>query len=232
LETLSELEDQVYRPWNGKNSGEEVVRLLEVLEQAPEDAAFVLNLRPYLARRALLEGQNELAAQLSPNVPKNGASMLRDMKAMAAEAAHTPPRTQELSLGLPLPEPEPLSLRPAMKESLHAGLPEWTDLSAAETAELRAAEIQARKGVLQALDVRTQWHLSCAAIAMHHVHSASNVRSAVYSPDPDTASDEEEVEKQLGRPLLPEERLLARRLLSDKRPTAIAAVLREMARKN
>src|SRR5262249_14863409 len=127
----------------------------------------------------------------------------------------TPPPTSPLG-DVPLPEPVPLGLKAPVREALDKDLPVLV-------AELPGAELRARRGVLRAIETSAANHWYRVAIHLH------NLKSSASASEPDDR--ENEVELQLGRPLSPEERLLARRLLRTRRPSEVADALRPLVQK-
>jgi hypothetical protein len=218
LKNLAKLQEHVRFAWPKEKPPDDLKILLDSLGESPETARLVPRLQKYLTCRAVLEGRPDLAAKLGGRVAGDGGDVLRDLKALPAEVTEDLPATLAASPELPLPE-QPLSPPQAVKESLHADLP-----------ELLAAEVQARRAVLKALNVTAELHWNKAAISLHLVRSAAGLHSPARRDDPDGQEGEEEVESRLGRPLLPAERLLARRLLRNRTPADVAAVLREVAK--
>ena len=117
---------------------------------------------------------------------------------------------------MPLPEPEPIGLKAPVREKLDTYLPGLPK-------DLPGAELGARRGAVRAIEISagTHWH----HVALH----LYNLKSSASASEPDDR--EKKVESQLGRPLRPEERLLARRLLRTRSPAEVAAVLRAMVQK-
>jgi hypothetical protein len=213
LKALAHLRDLVHGPWPQDVRAEDVVAGLTAFENAsPQEAPA---LRRYLALRAEMEGQPGVARQLlRPGEVLNTPSVLRDLK-LLEEVSATPPPTSPL-VDSPLPEPEPLGLKPPVREALSKGLPKLVE-------DLPAAELRARRGALRAIEASAGTRWNHVAIALH------NLKGVTTDSAPDDR--EAEVERQLGRPLTPEERLLVRRLLRTKTAAEVVAVLRRMGPK-
>ena len=113
-------------------------------------------------------------------------------------------------------EPEPLSLKAPVREALNQDLPGLVE-------DLPAAELRARRGALRSIETSAGWHWNHVALSLR------NFKGATAVGDPDDR--EAEVERRLGRPLAPEERLLVRRLLCTKTTAEVVAVLRRMEHK-
>jgi hypothetical protein len=204
----------VHDPWPQGVNGEEVAAgVAAFAETAPPPEAAAL--RSYLAVRARIEGQPNVARRLLlPGETLETPSVLRDLKILAKIRATPPP---DSPLGdVPLPEPEPLGLKAPVREALDRDLPGLAE-------ELPRAELPARRGALRAIEVSASTHWHHAALHMH------NLKCSASASAPDDREDE--VERQRGRPLAPEERLLARRLLRTRSPAAVAAALRPLAQK-
>ena len=89
--------------------------------------------------------------------------------------------------------------------------------------ELPGAELRARRGALRTIETSAgaHWH----QVTLH----LYNFKNSTSPSKPDDR--ENEVEHLLGRPLTPEERLLARRLLlTRRRPAEVADALQPAAR--
>jgi hypothetical protein len=166
-----------------------------------------------------MEGQSGVARKLLPGEALDQPSVLRDLKALE-EVHATPPRPSPLG-DLPLPEPEPISLKAPVRDSLVKDLPRLVKELPVE--ELPAAELRARRGALRAIETSAGRHWDRIAISLH------NLKGVSAGDDPDDR--EAEVERQLGRPLTPEERFMVRRLLRTKTTTEVVAVLRRLDRK-
>jgi hypothetical protein len=214
LKALSRLRNLVHGPWPQDVSAEEVVVGLAAFNKTAslQDAAGV---RRYIALRAKMEGQPGVARRLlQPGETLEERSVLRDLQRLE-EINATPPPTSPLG-DVPLPEPVPLGLKAPVREALDKDLPVLV-------AELPGAELRARRGVLRAIETSAANHWYRVAIHLH------NLKSSASASEPDDR--ENEVELQLGRPLSPEERLLARRLLRTRRPAEVADALRPLVRK-
>jgi hypothetical protein len=214
LKALGGLRDLVHNPWpNAVSFGDVEAGVRAHAETAsPQEAALM---RRYLVLRAKMEDRPEIARQLMrPGADADPQSVLRDLKALA-ESNAPPPPTSPLG-GLPLPEPEPLGLKAPVREALNKDLPGLVD-------ELPAAELRARRGALCAIETSAGVYWDHVTISLH------NLKAVTASSDPDDREDE--VEHQVGRPLTPEERLLARRLLRTKNTAEVVAVLRSMEQK-
>jgi hypothetical protein len=213
LKALGRLRDLVHGPWPQDVRAEEVLAGVVAFENAspPEAPA----MRRYLALRADMEGQPGVARQLlRPGEALDAPSVLRDLK-LLEEVGATPPPTSPLG-DLPLPEPEPLSLKPPVREALTKGLPGLVE-------DLPAAELRARRGALRAIEASAGTHWNLVVLSLH------NLKGLAATGDP--ADREAEVERQVGRLLTPEERLLVRRLVRTKTTAEVVAVLRRMGPK-
>jgi hypothetical protein len=213
LKALGHLRDLVHGPWPKGVSPQEVEAGANAFAQtaSPADAAVM---RRYLGLRARMEERPDVARQLlRPADHRDAQTVLRDLEVLA-EVSAAPPPASPLS-DLPLPEPEMAGFKASVREALDRDLPGLAR-------ELPAAELRARRGALRAIEASAgkQWHL--VAISLHNVKSAS----ADNGPD----DREAEVERQLGRPLRPEERPLVRRLLRSKTTAEVVAVLRRLDR--
>jgi hypothetical protein len=172
-------------------------------------------MRRYLGVRARMEGRPDVAQRLlQTGETLETRSVLRDLKALE-ETRATPPPSSPLG-DVPLVEPEPLGLKASVREALDRDLPGLAE-------ELPGAERRARRGAVRAIETSasTHWHH-----VLFRLYTSKSLASASERDD-----REDEVERQLGRLLRPEERLLARRLLPTRRPAEIADALRPLVQK-
>jgi hypothetical protein len=214
LKDLGRLRELVHDPWPAEVKFSEVKAGIEAFAQtaSPDEAALM---RRYIELRAAAEGRPEIARQLlPPGETRDTASVLRDLKALEGIGA-PPPGISPLG-DLPLPEPEPLGLKAPIREELDKDLPGLVD-------ELPKAELRARRGALRAIETSAGVHWSHITISLHNLKRAT--------ADSDRDDREHEVERQLGRPLTPEDRLLARRLLRTKTTAEVVAALRSIEQK-
>jgi hypothetical protein len=213
LKALAHLRDLVHGPWSHDVRAEDIVAGIRAFENvSPEEAPA---LRRYLALRAEMEGQPGVARQLLSDEALNAKSVLRDLKVLEDVSA-TPPPASPLA-ELPLPEPEPLSLKAPVREAITKGLP------GLKVEELPAAELRARRGALRAIESSAGMQWNHVAISLH------NLKGVTTDSGPDDR--EAEVERQLQRSLMPEERLLVWRLLRTKTTADVVAILRRMGQK-
>jgi hypothetical protein len=206
LKDLVPLRDLAHGPWPETARVEEIEAGLAAFGRtaAPGEAAAM---RRYFVLRAEMEGRPDVAQRLlRPGEALDTPTVLRDLKALEEVNAELPPVPP---LGdLPLPEPTPLGLKAGVHERLDKVLPGLAD-------KLPDVEPGARRGALRAIE---------SSAGMHWHHAAVSLRNLKTDDDPDDR--EAEVERELGRPLTPEERLLARRLLRTKTTAEVVEVLR------
>jgi hypothetical protein len=214
LKALGRLRELVHDPWPQAVKGEEVEAgaVAYARTASPQEAAVM---RRYLGLRARMEGRTDVARRLlPPGETLEAQAVLRDLRILA-ETRATPPGDSPLG-DVPLPEPEPIGLKAHVREEFDRDLPGLGE-------ELPGAELRARHGALRAIESSAGAHWHLVTLQLH------NFQSAASASEPDDREDE--VERQLGRPLRPEERLLARRLLRTRRPAEVVAVLRQVAQK-
>jgi hypothetical protein len=214
LKALGRLRDLVHGPWPQTVKVEEVEAGVAAYARtaSPQETAVM---RRYLVLRARMEGQPDVARRLlQPGENLEARSVLRDLRSLE-EINATPPPTSPLG-DVPLPEPEPLGLKAPVREALDRDLPGLGE-------ELPGAELRARRGAVRAIETSAGAHWHHVTLHLH------NLKSSASASEPDDR--ENEVEHQLGRPLTPEERLLARRLLRTRRPAEVAAALRPLVQK-
>jgi hypothetical protein len=214
LKALNHLRDLVHRPWPKSVHVEELkAGVAAFAETASRPLAG--RMRRYIALRAKMEGKpNFVRRLLRPGETLDESSVLRDLQALE-EVSATPPPVSPLG-DLPLPEPEPLGFKASVRESLTEDFPSLVD-------DLPATELRARRGATRAIETSagTQWnHLSL------HLHNLKSMASSYEQDD-----REDDVERQLGRSLKPEERLLGRRLLRTKKTAEVASALRSLHQK-
>jgi hypothetical protein len=214
LKALGRLRDLVHGPWPKDVPAEEVAAGVAAFETAsPQDAPA---LRHYLALRAEMEGQPAVAQKLlPPDEALDARSVLRDLKVLE-EISATPPPISPLG-DMPLPEPEPLSLKPPVREAINKDMPGLGDVK-----DLPDAELRARRGALRAIETRAGMRWNRVVLSLH------NLKGVTAN---DTDDREAEVERQLGRSVTPEERLLVRRLLRTKTTAEVVVVLLWMGHK-
>jgi hypothetical protein len=221
LKDLGRLRNLVHDPWPQSVKVEEVEAGVAAYAKtaAPQETAAM---RRYLVLRARMEGQPDVAGRLlPPGEALETQSLLRDLSRLE-EINATPPPTSPLG-DLPLPEPPPLGLKAPVREALYGGLPGLGEKLPGE--ELPRAELRARRGAVRAIEISAGAHWHRVRVTLNlHIHESS---ASASEPD----DRENEVERQLDRPLRPEERLLARRLLRTRRPAEVAAALRPLAQK-
>jgi hypothetical protein len=214
LKALRHLRELVHGPWPKAVSAEQVKAGVVAYAQtaSPKDAAVM---RRYLALRAEMEGQPDVARRLLlPGEERDAQLVLRDLRVLEAISATPPPFSP---LGhLPLPEPEPLSLKALVREQPIVDLEALVE-------DLPATELRARRGALRFIEISAGRHWSHVVLSLRHHKGAT----AVSQRD----DHETEVERQLGRPLTPAEQLLVRRLLRNKTTAEVVAILRRMERK-
>jgi hypothetical protein len=211
LKALGRLRELVHGPWPEGVRVEEVKAGIDAYAEtaSPEETAVM---RRYLALRSDMEGQPDVRRKLlQPGETRDAQSVLRDLKALAETS--TPPPARNPLWEMPLPEPEPGGLKGPVLEAVDKDLPGLAK-------ELPDAEPRARRGAQRAIET------SAAAHWHHFVIHLRNLKSATTVSDPDDREDE--VERKLGHPLEPKERLLARRLLRTKKPAEVAAALRSI----
>jgi hypothetical protein len=211
LKALGRLRNLVHDPWPQTVKVEEVEAGVAAYARtaSPQETAVM---RHYLVVRAKMEGQPDVARRLlPPGEALEARSVLRDLRVLE-EIRATPPPTSPLG-DLPPPEPEPVGLKAPVREALDRDLPGLAE-------ELPGAEWRARPGAVRAIEISAGAHWHQVTLHLH------NLKSSASASAPDDREDE--VERQLGRPLRPEERLLARRLLRTRRPAEVAAALRPM----
>jgi hypothetical protein len=217
LMVLGHLRDLVHGPWPQDIRAEDVENAVKAFETTSLPEAPTL--RRYLALRAEMEGQREVARLLlPPGEVRDARSVLRDLKALE-EFSATPFPTSPLG-DLPLPEPVPLSLKPSVREALNKDLPDLFEKLPGTEEKLPDAELRARRGALRAIETSAGMRWDHVAISLH------NLKGVTIGCDPDDR--EAEVERQLGRPLAPEERLLVRRLLRTKTTAEVVSILRRI----
>jgi hypothetical protein len=219
--------------WERKPDAGTLKRILVEVE-ASAGKATRDRLARYLACRARLEGEAELASQLHPEGKgqANGAEVLRDLKLStpppaAKESVPRPPG--DPLLNLPIPEAPALSVRPAVREALGAGLP--------MLAELEAAEMQAREGVGREAEVNAwlEWHqvrVQMGQLAPYQrgvggtegLTRQTALGETVPVGDPLVA----EVEKQVGRKLSAAEKVLVRHLRQKRSEAEVVEIVRKL----
>jgi hypothetical protein len=200
LKDLAPLRDLAHGPWPEAARVEDIEAGLAAFGKtaAPDEAAV---LRRYFALRAEMEGRPEIAQRLlRPGEARDTPTVLRDLKALGDIDAELPPVPP---LGeLPQPEPTPLGLKAGVRHRLDEGLPGLAD-------KLPDVEPGARRGALRAIESSAGMHWHHVAISLHNLKAAE-------ADGPDDR--EAEVERRLGRPLTPEERLLAGGCCAPRRP--------------
>ena len=213
LKALGGLRDLVHDPWPQTVKVEEVEAGVVAYARtaSPQETAVM---RRYLVLRAKMEGHPDVARRLLPGETLEARSVLRDLRALE-ELRATPPPISPLG-DVPLPEPEPVGLKAPVREALDRDVPGLGE-------ELPGAELRARRGALRAIEISAGAHWHRVTLNLH------NLKSSASASEPDDR--ENEVERQLGRPLRPEERLLARRLLRTRRPAEVVAALRSIVKK-
>jgi hypothetical protein len=219
LKALRRLRNLVHDPWPQSVKVEEVEAGVAAYAKtaAPQETAAM---RHYLVLRARMEGQPDVAGRLlPPGETLETQSVLRDLSRLE-EIRATPPPPSPLG-DLPHPEPEPLGPKALVCEALYTDLPGLREKLPGE--ELPRAELRARRGAVRAIEISAGAHWHRVTLNLH------NLKSSASANGPDDREDE--VERQLGRLLTPEERLLARRLLRTRRPAEVADALRPMAKK-
>jgi hypothetical protein len=213
LKDLAPLRDLAHGPWPEAARVEEIEAGLAAFGKTagPDEAAV---LRRYFVLRAEMEGRPEIAQRLlRPGEALDTPTVLRDLKALEEVNAELPPVPP---LGdLPLPEPTPIGLKASVRQRLDEGLPGLPD-------DLPAAELRARLGALRSIETSAAVHWGHVALSLY------NLKGVNAAADPDEREDE--VERRLGRPLTPEERLLARRLLRTKTTAEVVEALRAVSK--
>jgi hypothetical protein len=206
--------------WPATARPQEFDSWLQVLEEQTPASEFQ-QVRRYLGLRALLEGQADIARPLLGNgeLP-DGATVVRDLKALGGADGLPPPPNEPALGGLPLPEPEPLGLRAPVKESLGKGLPEFEK-------EATQAEAAARKRVLGTVERSAARHVNHVHITLYNLHGITKALAPQDNEEKERNRDNE-VETHLDRRLTPAERLLSHHLLRTMPPREVAAKLRDL----
>jgi hypothetical protein len=217
LRSLGDFRQSLNVKWAEDARPEAFEGWLRALEkQTPSDQ--VAKVRRYVALRARLEGRPDITRRLlgDEHLP-DGPKVLRDLKTLSGADGLPPPQSASSLDGLPLPEPQPIGLLPALKESLGKGFEQ----------EVTAAELAARKRVLATVDRSESTHANHVAITLYNLRGVAKAL-APQNNEEEQRRREKEVETQLGRDLMPEERLLAQRLLRTMPPEKVAAELRAL----
>jgi hypothetical protein len=209
LQDLVPLRELAHGPWPEAARVEEIEAGLAAFDRTagPDEAA---SLRRYFSLRAEMEGRPDVARRLlRPGEALDTPTVLRDIKALEEVGGERPPAPP---LGEPpQPEPPPTGLKAGVRERLDEALPDLSD-------KLPDLERGARRGALRAIE-------NSAGLHTYNAYASLSILKGVEAVG-DRDDREAEVERRLGRPLTPGERLLARRMLRTKTAAEVAKALR------